>query len=145
MVQEHKFATIPPWWRTDVVHPADLIEEVLSLHEYSHIPLEHLDSMPSTNNPDHVWEQEETMRHSPPLTRCGDPSNMLRRAKRGEDGRESGTCTPPLRPLALASLGLLSSPLRKSVRERAGAGGHKGPLPSSTPRPPLRNHFHHYG
>ena len=62
-VQEHKFAAIPPWWRTDVAHPADLIEEVLRIHGYRHIPLEHLDSMPPTSNPDHVWEQEETVRH----------------------------------------------------------------------------------
>ncbi len=63
LVQEQKIAAIPPWWRTDVEHPADLIEEVLRIHGYSHIPLELLDARPLTDNPDNVWEQEEAVRN----------------------------------------------------------------------------------
>src|SRR6266699_2523523 len=31
IIQGHKIAAIAPWWRTDVEHPADLIEEVLRI------------------------------------------------------------------------------------------------------------------
>jgi phenylalanyl-tRNA synthetase beta chain len=63
VVPEQKIAALPPWWRTDVAHPADLIEEVLRIHGYSHIPLERLDSMPPPSTLDSVWEQEEMVRN----------------------------------------------------------------------------------
>jgi len=50
IVQGHKIAAIPPWWRTDVEHPADLIEEVLRIDSYSHIPLQRLESLPVRNS-----------------------------------------------------------------------------------------------
>ncbi len=50
IVQGHKIAAIPPWWRTDVEHPADLIEEVLRIDGYSHIPLQRLESLPPCNS-----------------------------------------------------------------------------------------------
>jgi phenylalanyl-tRNA synthetase beta chain len=62
-VQDQKIAAIPPWWRTDVEHSADLIEEVLRIQGYSQIPLERLNSMPASGNPDNVWEQEEVVRN----------------------------------------------------------------------------------
>ena len=63
MGQEQKISAVPPWWRTDIEHPADLIEEVLRIHGYSHIPLERLDSRALTNNFDNVWAQEEAVRN----------------------------------------------------------------------------------
>jgi phenylalanyl-tRNA synthetase beta chain len=63
IVQDQKIAAIPPWWRTDVEHPADLIEEVLRIQGYSQVPLERLDSMPSSSTSDNVWEQEEAVRN----------------------------------------------------------------------------------
>src|SRR6266567_1354142 len=63
VVQDHKIAAIPPWWRTDVEHPADLIEEVLRIDGYSHIPLQRLKSLPATNTSGSAWEQEEAVRN----------------------------------------------------------------------------------
>src|SRR6266705_1440750 len=63
IVQGHKIAAIPPWWRTDVEHPADLIEEVLRIDGYSHIPLQRLESLPFTNTSGSAWEQEEVVRN----------------------------------------------------------------------------------
>jgi len=62
--QEGKIATVPPWWRTDVEHPADVIEEVLRINGYSKIPLARLDSEKLLANPDYVWEQEESVRNA---------------------------------------------------------------------------------
>jgi phenylalanyl-tRNA synthetase beta chain len=50
VIQDHKIAAVPPWWRTDVEHPADLIEEVLRIDGYSHIPLQRLESLPPRNS-----------------------------------------------------------------------------------------------
>jgi phenylalanyl-tRNA synthetase beta chain len=63
IVQGRKIAAIPPWWRTDVEHPADLIEEVLRIDGYSHIPLQRLESLPLTNTSGSAWEQEEVVRN----------------------------------------------------------------------------------
>src|SRR6266566_5267650 len=63
IVQGHKIAAIAPWWRTDVEHPADLIEEVLRIDSYSHIPLQRLESLPFTNTSGSAWEQEEVVRN----------------------------------------------------------------------------------
>jgi len=63
IAQGHKIAAIPPWWRTDVEHPADLIEEVLRIDSYSHIPLQRLESLPLTNTSGSAWEQEEAVRN----------------------------------------------------------------------------------
>jgi phenylalanyl-tRNA synthetase beta chain len=63
IVQGHKIAAIAPWWRTDVEHPADLIEEVLRIDGYSHIPLQRLESLPLTNTSGSAWEQEEVVRN----------------------------------------------------------------------------------
>jgi len=63
IIQGHKIAAIAPWWRTDVEHPADLIEEVLRIDSYSHIPLQRLESLPLTNTSGSAWEQEEVVRN----------------------------------------------------------------------------------
>src|SRR6266852_7921664 len=63
IVQGRKIAAIPPWWRTDVEHPADLIEEVLRIDGYNKIPLTPLEVIPPSTNSDHVWEQEEAVRN----------------------------------------------------------------------------------
>src|SRR6266700_2581938 len=63
IVQGRKIAAIAPWWRTDVEHPADLIEEVLRIDGYSHIPLQRLESLPLTNTSGSAWEQEEVVRN----------------------------------------------------------------------------------
>jgi len=63
IVQGHKIAAIPPWWRTDVEHPADLIEEVLRIDSYSHIPLQRLENLPLKNTSGSAWEQEEAVRN----------------------------------------------------------------------------------
>src|SRR6266566_9065218 len=63
IVQGHKIAAVPPWWRTDVEHPADLIEEVLRIDGYSHIPLQRLESLPPTNTSGSAWGQEEAVRN----------------------------------------------------------------------------------
>ena len=63
IVQGRKIAAIAPWWRTDVEHPADLIEEVLRIDSYSHIPLQRLESLPFTNTSGSAWEQEEVVRN----------------------------------------------------------------------------------
>jgi phenylalanyl-tRNA synthetase beta chain len=61
--QEGKIVTISPWWRTDVEHPADVIEEVLRIYGYSRVPLARLDSKHIRSDSDHVWQQEETIRN----------------------------------------------------------------------------------
>jgi len=58
-----KITIMPPWWRTDVEYPADLIEEVLRIYGYSKIPLARLDSKQLRANSDNVWEQEEAVRN----------------------------------------------------------------------------------
>jgi phenylalanyl-tRNA synthetase beta chain len=61
--RDGKIATVPPWWRTDVEHPADVIEEVLRIYGYSKIPLARLDSKQIRSNSDNVWQQEEAVRN----------------------------------------------------------------------------------
>jgi phenylalanyl-tRNA synthetase beta chain len=58
-----KLTVVPPWWRTDVEHPADVIEEVLRIYGYNKIPLARLDSKPLRTNSDNFWEQEEAVRN----------------------------------------------------------------------------------
>lgn len=61
--RDRKITTVPPWWRTDVEHPADVIEEVLRIYGYSKIPLARLESSQFRANSDNVWEQEEAIRN----------------------------------------------------------------------------------
>jgi len=60
---EGKIVTIPPWWRTDIELPADVIEEVLRIYGYSKIPLARLDSKHIRSDSENVWQQEETIRN----------------------------------------------------------------------------------
>jgi phenylalanyl-tRNA synthetase beta chain len=53
----------PPWWRTDVEHPADLVEELLRIAGYSRIPLATLPAMPRAALAAGAWEQEEQIRN----------------------------------------------------------------------------------
>jgi phenylalanyl-tRNA synthetase beta chain len=52
----------PPWWRTDVAHPVDLIEEVLRIAGYARIPPAMLPALPPPAPQPSVWEQEEQLR-----------------------------------------------------------------------------------
>jgi len=58
-----KISIMPPWWRTDIEHSADLIEEVLRIYGYSKIPPAHLDIKQLRANSDNFWEQEEAVRN----------------------------------------------------------------------------------
>jgi phenylalanyl-tRNA synthetase beta chain len=61
--QDGKIVAAPPWWRTDVEHPADVIEEVLRIHGYSKVPFARLDSKPIQSDSDNAWQQEEAVRN----------------------------------------------------------------------------------
>lgn len=52
----------PPWWRTDVEHPADLIEEILRIHGYSRIPPSALPTLARSAPASTTWDQEESVR-----------------------------------------------------------------------------------
>ena len=52
----------PPWWRTDVEHPADLIEEILRIHGYSRIPPSVLPTLARPAPISTTWDQEESVR-----------------------------------------------------------------------------------
>jgi phenylalanyl-tRNA synthetase beta chain len=51
-----------PWWRTDVAHPVDLIEELLRIAGYQQIPPAMLPALPPSAPQASVWDQEERLR-----------------------------------------------------------------------------------
>ncbi|MDP9379652.1 MAG: phenylalanine--tRNA ligase beta subunit-related protein [Chloroflexota bacterium] len=55
-------AATPLWWRTDVAHPADLIEEILRIEGYSQIRPDVLPALARTAPAATVWDQEEAVR-----------------------------------------------------------------------------------
>lgn len=57
-----RIAATPPWWRTDVGHPADLIEEILRIHGYARIPPAALPALAPAVPGAADWDQEEAVR-----------------------------------------------------------------------------------
>jgi phenylalanyl-tRNA synthetase beta chain len=53
---------IPPWWRTDITHAADLIEEILRIVGYGQIAPRELPTLPPPAPSATVWDQEEQVR-----------------------------------------------------------------------------------
>jgi phenylalanyl-tRNA synthetase beta chain len=51
-----------PWWRTDVTHPVDLIEEILRIVGYGQIVPATLPALPPPAPQANVWDQEEQLR-----------------------------------------------------------------------------------
>lgn len=55
-------AAVPPYWRSDLAHPADLIEEVIRVVGYEQIAPAPLSSLAPTAPAAGVWQQEEQLR-----------------------------------------------------------------------------------
>ena len=52
----------PPWWRTDITHAADLIEEILRIVGYGQIEPRGLPALPLVAPSATIWDQEEQVR-----------------------------------------------------------------------------------
>jgi phenylalanyl-tRNA synthetase beta chain len=52
----------PPWWRTDIHHAADLIEEILRIVGYAQIEPRRLSALPPDAPTANAWGQEEQVR-----------------------------------------------------------------------------------
>ncbi|MDQ3327139.1 MAG: phenylalanine--tRNA ligase subunit beta [Chloroflexota bacterium] len=59
---DETLSATPPWWRTDVEQPADLIDEIVRIQGYSHIPPAALPALASVAPAATTWDQEESVR-----------------------------------------------------------------------------------
>jgi phenylalanyl-tRNA synthetase beta chain len=60
--EEATIVATPPWWRTDITHAADLIEEILRMVGYAQIEPQRLPALPPTTPIGTAWDQEERVR-----------------------------------------------------------------------------------
>jgi phenylalanyl-tRNA synthetase beta chain len=102
-----------PWWRTDVAHPVDVIEEILRIRGYGQITAATLPSLPPSAPHPSVWDQEEQLRGL--LCAWGynevilDSFLLDRAGDRVEDGELVRVANPPtgahaLRPMLLPNM-----------------------------------------